>query len=88
MENQIIDSHGNEEQEFQVKIDVGTKNKMYATASGFGRTLASNDMGLGTQVDYKSHTGEESPTQNTNSGWRKKSNMMKRLSLDLPEAFG
>ena len=88
MENQIIDSQGNEEQEFQVKIDVGTKNKMYATASNFGRTLASNEMGLGTQVDYKSQTGAESPIQNTNSGWRKKSNMMKRLSLDLPEAFG
>ena len=65
MENPILDSQGNDEQEFQVKIDVGTKNKMYKTANGFGTTIGSND--LITQVDYKSNTGEESPVQKTGS---------------------
>ena len=86
MEDPILDTNGNEEQEFQVKIDIGSKSKMYSTATNFGKSLATND--LATQVDYKSNTGEESPVQKSGSPWRNKSNKMKRLSLDLPEAFG
>ena len=65
MEDPIQDTNCKEEQEFQVKIDVASKNKMYSTATNFGKSLATND--LVTQVDYKSNGGEESPAHKTGS---------------------
>ena len=64
---------------------------MYATGTGFAGSLASSE---GTEIEYASKTKESNLSMSTKAGkamtsseWRRRSNHMKRLSLDLPEAI-
>ena len=86
-----LESLGNSEQDFQVKIEVAGKAKMYATGTAFAKGLSGSDDG-GTAIEYASASKamedqEPSPSVTSPNEWRRKSNRMKRLSLDLPEAI-
>ena len=52
IEDAVLDSLGNSEQDFQVKIEVSGKPKMYATGTAFAKSLCSSDGG--TEIEYAS----------------------------------
>ena len=67
---------------------------MYATARGFTETNESSK--IGSEVEYESKAQKSANSMSTKAGkmmsktqtdWKRKSNHMKRLSLDLPEAI-